>query len=87
MVVGTNTEPLLYPNVASIIASYDPKNEKYIGLDTQVMIKRVHSKGYHNMKSYCKQRFADMTANAILTKSQSFAIECSNKWKETYVQP
>ena len=71
------------PTLNEVVDYFDPAtNSKiYTGTPEDVIRKRVHSKGYHNLRSFLSatQRGAKTQA-AIDQEASGFGIKCADAW-------
>jgi hypothetical protein len=74
----------VHPNCDDIVALYDPAVDKNKDLERKVILKRVHSCGYHHCRDYYRKRWPAMLKETTNMKAQHFAIKCSDAWIAKY---
>ena len=73
------------PTVDNVVAFYAPGAAKVTkGTPVDVIEKRVHSKGYHNLRTYLRDSTSLQKAHVDERASRFFGVECKERWKSLY---
>ena len=74
------------PVLESIVDFYNPSTNPHIyeGTPDDVVEKRVHSKGYHNMRFFCLKNEGRTQVDKIDEQSSIFGMRVKERWSAKY---
>ena len=74
------------PTLENVVEYFNPATNSKIhaGTPPDVVHKRVHSKGYHNLRSWLNDNCAPLGREAIDIEASVFGIACLEAWKKKF---